>query len=318
VNPSNQNLLFGIDDSDFAMQAAEEIGRMVQHSQGLRMTLFHGAVNPDAALLSQWFDSDPDAVERHRKRWMANAQKVLDRAEGNLRVAGMAPERLSTHFEKNCNDPAGAMLKLADAEAFDTIAVGRWGKTTVSRQIIGSVTYRLAHLTHNHALWIIDPRICSHDVLVGVVGAPISRRVLDYTVRYFSHLKESRFTFLHVIPPVPPQFWETEGISQGAENEVKQKMGAWLTDYTDRVKAIAEDARRALIAAGVPEGQIVFKIRPQKTGIARDILLEMEEGNHGILVIGRKGYKDIRQFGMGSKTHKLLIAGRAFMICLVN
>ena len=63
---------------------------------------------------------------------------------------------------------------------------------------------------------------------------------------------------------------------------------------------------------------MVFKFEPQNKGIARDILVEMEKGNHGILVIGRRGYKDIKEFGIGSKANKLLISGRAFVICLVN
>jgi hypothetical protein len=46
--------------------------------------------------------------------------------------------------------------------------------------------------------------------------------------------------------------------------------------------------------------------------------VELEEGNHGILVIGRKGYRDIKEFGLGSKASKLLVNGRAFIVCLVN
>jgi hypothetical protein len=46
--------------------------------------------------------------------------------------------------------------------------------------------------------------------------------------------------------------------------------------------------------------------------------VELEEGDHGILVIGRKGYRDIKEFGLGSKAKKLLVNGRAFVICLVN
>ncbi|HHP7234903.1 MAG TPA: universal stress protein [Desulfobacterales bacterium] len=311
-------ILFGIDDSDFAMQALTEVARLLQHREDIQLTLFHGVPDPDIALLSKLFGPDADKIESHRALWVANARKSLARAAETLTRSGIDSDRLSTVFEESCNDPAGAILKLADAQGFDTIAVGRWGKTTVSRQIIGSVTYRLAHLAHNRALWVIDPRICSHDVLVGIVGAPISRRVLDYAVRHFAHLKESRFTFLHVISPVPPQLWESEGIPPKGGNELEPKIAAWLKEYTDKVKAIAGDAKEALVAAGVPEQNVTFKFQPLKTGIARDILLEMEEGNHGILVIGRKGYKDIREFGMGSKANKLLIAGRAFVICLVS
>ena len=123
----------------------------------------------------------------------------------------------------------------------------------------------------------------SHNVLIGLVGAPVSQRVVDYSVRYFSHLKESKFTFFHVIPPIPPQYWEFEGINDLEGDEKQQKIVQWLKEYTDRVKAAAADAKKKLIEAGVLEKNVVFKFEPQNKGIARDILVEMEKGDHGIL-----------------------------------
>lgn len=315
---TKKNILFGIDGSDFAMQALVAVGELLQTSQNLKMSVFHGASDPNFALLTKLFGEDAEAAEKHKERWISNAQQVLESAAAAARGCGLAPERLSTLFEERCNDPAGAILSRADAQDIETIAVARWGKATVSRQVIGSVTYRLAHLSNQHTLWVIDPRIGSRDVLVGLVGAPISRRVLDYTVRYFGHLGQSRFTFFHVVPPVPPQFWGAEGMGASEETDMRQKVAAWLQEYTEKVKAIAKDAKQALIAAGIPEQNIAFKFQPQKRGIARDILMEMEEGNHGILVIGRKGFKDIQEFGLGSKASKVLIAGRAFILCLVH
>ena len=102
------------------------------------------------------------------------------------------------------------------------------------------------------------------------------------------------------------------------EDEKHEKIARWLKEYTDKVKATADDAKQKLVAAGVPERNVVFRFQPQQKGIARDILLELEQGNHGILVIGRRGYKDIREFGLGSKANKVLLSGRAFVICLVN
>ena len=61
-----------------------------------------------------------------------------------------------------------------------------------------------------------------------------------------------------------------------------------------------------------------MKFQPQKEGFARDILAELEEGTYGVLLLGRKGFKDISKFGLGSKANKLLHAARAFVTCLVN
>ena len=313
-----KSVLFGIGDSDFARQALLGIGGLLKDSKNLKMTVFHGAAEPDCSLFTESIGQDPDAIEKYRERWTLKGQKILEQARETLTESGFDPQETSTIFDKNCSDPADAMLKMAAHEGIETLAVARWGKTTVSRKVIGSVTYRLSQLANDQALWVIDPRICSHNVLVGLVGAPVSQRVVDYLVRYFSHLKESKFTFFHVIPPIPPQYWEFEGIKDLEGDKKQQKIVLWLKEYTDRVKSVAADAKKKLMEAGVPEKNVMFKFEPQKKGIARDILMEMEEGNHGILVIGRRGYKGIKEFGIGSKANKLLISGRAFVICLVN
>jgi nucleotide-binding universal stress UspA family protein len=313
-----KRILFGLDDSDFSRQASLETGNVIKNNDEINMTLFHGVPDPDIALLSKLTGQDPLEVETHRELWITEAQKVLEKAKDGLVGAGLDPKRLSTVLEPKCSDPADALLKLADAEEIENIAVGRWGKATVSRQVIGSVTYRLSQLTNHLTLWVVDPRICSHDVLVGLTGAPISRRIVDYTLHYFAHLKESRFTFFHVIPPVPPQYWHSENVPDTEVSEAEQKMVQWHKEYMEGVEEAATDAKNRLIQAGIPEQKVVFKFQRQKSGIARDMLVELEEGDHGILVIGRKGFKDIKEFGLGSKANKLLLTARAFIVCLVS
>jgi nucleotide-binding universal stress UspA family protein len=314
-----KKILFGTDDSDFAGEALSEIGGLLKNSKNLNITLFHGAPDVDCPSYFKSICQDSDADDKFEKLRNLEDENVLKRAREALIESGIDPNIISTVLEKKCKDPTGFILKLADQEGIDTIAVARWGKATVSRQVMGSVPYRLSQIANNQTLWVIDHRIGSRDILIGLVGAPVSQRVVDYTVRYFSHLRESKFTLFHVIPPVPPQFWAYEGtisLEDGHENH--QKIVTWLTEYTDKVKEIADDAKKKLVKAGVPEQNVFFKIGPQKIGIARDMFAELEKGNYGVLVMGRRGFKDIKDFGLGSKANKLLIKCRGYIVCLVN
>jgi nucleotide-binding universal stress UspA family protein len=195
------------------------------------------------------------------------------------------------------------------------------GAKTLAQKIIGSVTNKLVNMAYHIPLWMIDPRISSHDVLVTIVGADISRRVVEHTIRYFSHLKESRFTLFHVIPPVAPDlhtssYWNF--IRDLREAEQQENMAQRMEEYLEKAKSIANEGKERLISAGLPEENVVVKFQPQKEGFARDILVELEEGNYGILMIGRKGVRDISQFGLGSKANKLVHTAHALMVCLVN
>lgn len=314
-----KRILFGTDGSDFSMKALSKMGDLLKNNKHLKITIFHAASDIDFSSYSEVICQSSDAEEKFQELQVLEAEKVLKKASDSLIQAGFDQAMISTVLENKCNDPSGFMLNMAHQEKIDTIAVARWGKSTVSYKVLGSTPYRLSQTTDNRTLWVVDHRISSSDVLIGIVGASVSQRVVDYTVEYFSHLKDSKFTLFHVIPSVPPQFWEHEGTIDLEEgHEMQQKIVMWMKEYTDKVKEIAEDAKNKLVNAGVPERNVVFRTMPTKKGIARDIFLELERGKHGILVLGRRGFRDDKDFALGSKANKLLIKCRGYIVCLIN
>ena len=315
----DKKLLFGIDESDFARQALAEAGDLQKNNEDLRITVFHGARDLNFSLMTKTLKLSPDELEKHHQLWRLQQKNILKKAKEALTKSGFDQNRVKTIFEQDCNDPSESMIKLAGSQGFKTVAVARWGATTMSRQVMGPVTYRLAYMGDVPAVWIMDPRVRPHNVLVTLVGTSVSRRVMDYTLQYFAHLKDSRFTFFHVIPPLPAQCWDYGCIiDKGGFEAQQEKISGWLEEETAKVKEIADEGRQKLIKAGVPEQNITLKLEPQEQGIARDILKELEVGDYGILVMGRKGSKNIRKFGLGSKANKLLHAARTLITCMVS
>jgi nucleotide-binding universal stress UspA family protein len=301
-------MLFGIDESEFSMESLAAVGRLYAGKQGVGMTLFHGA--PDLRnMLVSLSHLDDDSVEEYVKMLRSQSKKSLDKGKKILVDSGMDEEMISVVLEESCGDPAGSMLDLAEEEGFDVVGLARLGAGTVGRYVIGSVSYRLACSSEKFPVWIVDHRIRSRNCLICPVGAPIGERVLDHAASRFSHMEESRFTLFHVISPLSLE----EGRVTGR--------GRLPDDLKLRVKnaeKILEEGKTRLIAAGIPEKNITLKKKVQEKGIARDILAELESGDNGILVAGRKGSGDIKEFGLGSKAYKLLCAARAFTLCLVN
>jgi nucleotide-binding universal stress UspA family protein len=316
---TEKRILFGVDPSEFALQAVTAVGGMLATTKNHRITLFYGAPDPNLPFLAKALGLGPEEVRHLEKVCSLEETTVLEQAKEALVDSGFDSLRIEMICEAKCNDPAHQMLKLAATGGYETLVLGLRGPTQAARKLMGSVAYKLIHLADDQALWVIDPRVSSRDVLVGLVGAPISRRVVEHVVTYLSHLKDSRFTFFHVTPPMPPQYWDETRILDAKERqEREEQIDQWMKGYADRVKAIAVEGREKLIKAGVPEENVTLKIQPQVTGIARDILEELESNDYGILVIGRKGSKEIDQFGLGSKAHKILHNGHALAICVVN
>lgn len=316
---SERRILFGVDASEFALQAVSAVGGLLANSKDHGITLFYGSPDPNLPFLSRALGLGPEEVRHLEQVCTLEETNVLEQAKEALIDSGFDSHRIDMICKAKCNDPAYQMLKLAAKDGYETLALGLRGPAQAARKLVGSVAYKLVQLAEDRSLWVVDPRISSRDVLVALVGAPVSERVVDHVVSYLSHLKESRFTFFHVTPPLPPQYWDEARILDEKERqEREEQIDQWMKGYAERVKAIALEGKEKLINAGVPEKNVTFKIQSQYRGIARDILEELESNEYGILVIGRKGSKEIDQFGLGSKAHKILHNAHALAICLVN
>ena len=316
---TQRRILFGVDSSEFALKAVTAVGGLLADSKDYGITLFYGAPDPNLPFLSRALGLGSKELRHLEKVCSLEEADVLEQAKEALTGSGFGSHRIEMICKAKCNDPAYHMLELAVKEGYETLALGLRGPTQAARKLMGSVAHKLVHLADDRTLWVVDPRISSRDVLIALVGAPISKRVVEHVVTYLSHLKDSRFTFFHVTPPLPPQYWDEARILDAKERQQREEqINQWMKGYADRVEAIAVEGREKLIQAGVPEENVKFKIQPQNRGIARDILEELESNNYGILVIGRKGSKKIDQFGLGSKAHKLIYNGHALAICVVN
>ncbi|MCF8143612.1 MAG: universal stress protein [Deltaproteobacteria bacterium] len=311
-------VLFGVDDSDFSRTSLIAVGKLIAGNRGGRIGIFHGAPDP-RVIFSKFAHLDREDVEGHVRRLNLESKHCLDRAKSTLIEAGIEGERISTVLEENCSDPAGSMIDFAASEGFDAVGLGRFGASTAGRHVMGSISYRVACSSEKVPVWIVDHRVHSRNLLICMVGVPVGQRIIDHVVNHFTHLNESRFTLFHVIPPFSIQADDiTKFLSHSSSEVERDRLMEDINVPLKRTEKAMEEGKSKLIAAGIPERNIDLKIKAQDQGIARDILAELESGNNGILVTGRKGSKEIKEFGLGSKAYKLLCAAGAFMTCLVN
>jgi len=118
-----QNLLFGVDDSDFSMQSVAAVGNLVKKSKNLKITLFHGVRDPNISLLSKALRLSTEALEQYRELSVLEERKVLDQAREVLLASGVGADKVAIILAENCHDVAECMLKSATSEGFETLAL---------------------------------------------------------------------------------------------------------------------------------------------------------------------------------------------------
>ena len=262
-------MLFGIHNLESAREPLAVVGELLKEMQNLALTLFHGFPDPEISTLAKLLHMTPEAVEEYQKTCSLEEKKILDQAKDVLVQSGLEAATISAVCEAKCHDPAAAMLNLANSAGLDPVILARHKEPLLQRLLMGPVTYRLVQMAEWRSVWLIDPPLASHDVLVTLVGAAISRRVVEHTVKYLSHLKNSRFTFLHVIPPVPPIYWDHTRILDKLERkESEANKRQWMKEYSDLVKEIAQAGQESLIQAGLRKENVTFKILPAQRGMA--------------------------------------------------
>jgi nucleotide-binding universal stress UspA family protein len=314
-----ETILFGVDGSESARQAGATAGALLKYRKNTNITIFYGAPDPQLSSLAKVFRRSPKVVEEYRKVCSLQEHKILEEAHEALIDSGFNADKVTIRGEGKCHNPAETMLQLAAADASETIGLGKSSTGRLERMLMGSVSCRLVHCADEKTIWVIDSPIASHDVLVALGGGAISRRVMKHAVRYFAHLKESKFTFFHVAPPLPPHYWDNTRILSKQERKRRQEeIACWMREYANRVREIVDEGKENLLKAGIREENVTFKVQTVESGTTRDILAELAEGNYGILVMGRRDSRKKGTFRLSSKANKLLHTVHDAMLCLVN
>ena len=83
------------------------------------------------------------------------------------------------------------------------------------------------------------------------------------------------------------------------------------------VEAAMDKAKDVLVKAGFPPENITTKVENKKHGVARDILKEAEAA-YDLIVIGRRGVSGIKEFFLGSTSHKVFSGAKDISVLIVN
>ena len=78
-----------------------------------------------------------------------------------------------------------------------------------------------------------------------------------------------------------------------------------------------QNAKSKLVDAGFAEKNITIKSEIKKRGIARDIIKESQAG-YSVIVLGRRGLSGIKDFVLGSISHKVFNGAKDASVLVVN
>ncbi len=153
------------------------------------------------------------------------------------------------------------------------------------------------------------------NILVALDESKNALRAVDFVCRHFT--PDHRVTFMSVVPDTAalcnmnsptliPYFMSQKEAFCDLENK-----------KNEIVRSAMEQARERLIRSGFAEENLSLKMEAQKKGVARDILAEAQKG-YDVIVVGRRGMSEVREFFMGSVSQKILHGAGGIPVVLVG
>jgi nucleotide-binding universal stress UspA family protein len=314
-----KKMLFAVDGSERGLQAASILGNLLENQTGYEVMLFH-CVQQLAMLYPGEF-ADMEISQRFSLEAQNKVGKaILDASQQALVQSGFPEDRIISKIGLNCSDPAQAIMAEAENELIRTVILGRRGRSPIESLLLGSVSSKVAQYARHRSVWIVDTPINqSRKVLIAMAGAPDSRALTQYTAEFLAPIPHMHYTFFHIIPPVPPTFWDDGHILEPTEQKDRQKrIEKWRSEWSRGVEKFMDEACQAVIQQGVPEKNVEKRIVQTKEGIARDLLNEIVREEYQMVVIGKRSFHERKPFLMGSHANKVLQNIQKAILCLID
>lgn len=315
-----KKILLAVDGTKKGSSALAVMAKVLRDQEDLKLVLFHCVQQVSRLLPGELCIDFEQSYKLPFSEQEMVGNTVIAESRRILVEAGVPEQRIEASLKLDSMDPAQDVLTEADAQKIQTIALGRHGRTQLESLLLGSVSSKVAQYAQHRSVWIVDTPIYeSNKVLVAMEGAPDSRALTYYTSEFLAPISDLHYTFLHVMPPVPPTFWDDGHILAPSEQKDREsRIERWRKDWVQRVENFMEEARSSLTARGVNQNKIETLILPTKEGIARDLLNEIAEHKFELVVMGKRSFHERKPFLMGSHANKILQNVKGAILCLVD
>ncbi len=315
-----RKILLAVDGTRKGLETVSILGRLLKDQEDMKIVLFHCVPQVSTLLPGDICMDIEESSKLPFKDQERVGQAVLDASSKMLTDAGFPGANIDPRLKLDCLDPASDIIKQADAEQIRTIVLGRRGRSQVEALLLGTIVGKVAQYAEGKAVWIVDTTVeDSMKVLIAMEGAPEVRELSYYTAELFGPCPGLSYTFMHIIPPVPPTFWDDGHILDPAEQKDRQsRIEKWKSGWTEMVGSYMSEGRDLLLERGVGDQSVQSLILDSKEGIARDLLNEIETHKFQVVVMGKKSFRDRKPFLMGSHASKVLQNARGAIVCLVS
>jgi nucleotide-binding universal stress UspA family protein len=148
----NRNILIAVDDSDNARRAVSYVAQLLGSVKGFKVSLLHVIPQPEE-------DFFPTSAEK--EKWLREYKAMVDAMledYGQILIReGFEPDDLSLRSTlRYCPSIAECILLESGKTDYDTIVVGRKGRSRSEEFLFGSISNKIVSHARNCTVWVVE------------------------------------------------------------------------------------------------------------------------------------------------------------------
>lgn len=152
-NPSTQKVMIAMDSTDDASRGVACVGQLLAETPA-HITLCHAI----KSRMMYYLPANLYYAEGQDETWVTRSREHIDpwieKAQGRLIEAGIAPERISVSIVEDCNSRATGLLEEARNTGIGTIVTGRRHLSALESWLLGSVSRQIVNWARGMAVWV--------------------------------------------------------------------------------------------------------------------------------------------------------------------
>jgi nucleotide-binding universal stress UspA family protein len=159
----------------------------------------------------------------------------------------------------------------------------------------------------------------THKILVALDYSEGAWGAVEYVARTFGQTPDVAVTMLHVLPGIPPAFWDTGHLLTEVEKKSRERLvSIWKETKGKKWQGLFQKATQRLVEAGMSAEAITREFEPDHGGVAEEILEEAHAGGYSTIVMGRRGSGRLKSILLGSISNKVVLHAQGLAVTIVE
>jgi nucleotide-binding universal stress UspA family protein len=301
-----------LDGSDNSLEALNYTNRIFGSDHNLTVTLFHALPNLPSFLIEEG-KKDIKTAQRLRdleKKHVVLAGRLLASAKNKLIKMGFAEQTVEAFYQERRVGIARDICNWAEEKKADALVISSRGRSRLEAFFTGEIANKVLEYAKVCPIWMVKGSVKNGDVLLAVDHSKNALRAVDHC-GFMLAGTNANVTVFHAKRDLK------RFIPKEVAEEFPELKKFWQRKAGEAVAPYVQKSKEMLLEAGLTERQVSIKVIDGSRNTARDILDEARSRRIGTIVLGKRGYSNVKDFSMGSIARKVLDQASDMTVCIV-